>query len=344
MVINKISKKFIHIYKTILKKCFIFNFKFKINPKAAQPYTIRKYVKNDETEIINIINRVIDPDLNLNKWNWKYGKNIKNEIIVAINEKKEIVGHMAKIYNDGICNKKNKGLCQVTDICLLPEYRGQNFLKSSLSKITINFLAYGFTDNKTLSFAYANTSNSINGNVGKTVSFKVPIYQKKINSVKHKDNVYIVKKADIKYANEIDMLWNKKLSEIDTGICRDWKYLKWRILDSPENQDLFLINKYKDTIGYFSTKYKNGNIIITDLLILNEHYINAFEAIEKFCKKLNAKKILIAISDRKLSKHLKKLNYKIFKKAYFVYFDINGDTIPSNYYLTLNDADWDLGI
>jgi len=139
---------------------------------------------------------------------------------------------------------------------------------------------------------------------------------------------------------EIDALWNKKKKEIDVCVIRDFEYLNWRILQSPDRMKLFLIKNKGETIGYFSIMIKDKVCYITDILVLND-FINEklIKKIERFCLKGNIKEIRIFISDKKIKKMFFNNNFLFVNLGTLVYYNKIGKNTNISPYLTYIDTD-----
>jgi hypothetical protein len=324
----------------------------KLRPRPT--FELRPYQLGDELGIIKTFNTIYPNDkMTLEKWCWKYLNGpLSSKIIVAVNPKKEIVGHFGSLANKGKSADQEVVIRQNVDICLLSPYRNQKFIKRSLGVFmkNPNFLAWGFSNNEKLSLIYRDTANDPNNNKN-TLVIKLPIFQKEIGT----DRLGSTEQPDAShYAIEtiidddtkqsVNQLWEIKSPEIHTSIVRNWEYLKWRIIDSPENQQFFLL-KYQDKlVGYFTIKIKKQIIYITDLLILNKHVNrSSLTIIEKYCQTLGATQIIIMATDQLIVSILKTQNYSVVKRAYFGCYDYRNKITASDIYLTFSDADYYLG-
>jgi len=337
----------------MLPSLYKYAHKFKKTPRPV--FTLRQYRSGDEIGIIRVFNTVFsNNEMTIEKWRWKYlACPEPPKIIVAINAFGEIVGHIGSLANIGKSSEKERTVRQNVDICLLPEYRNQNFLKRGLEIFMKepDFLAWGFSGRKKLIMIYKKITGAINhNNFG--VILKIKIFRKKVplkilmSSQRIETSPYSIKEIiNGDMAQEIDKFWMIKSQEIHIAICRNWKYLKWRIIDSPENQRLFVLKFKGKLIGYFSMKSKDFVIYIKDILILNRAVnYDVFNMIECYCQGLGAKQIVIMASDQHIKAILKKQKYRPVKNAFFGCYDFYNKTSISNIYLTFNDADWQFDV
>ena len=339
--------------KSILKLPLLFKDQGVKNNKPVDklPYTIRLYQTGDENQLVDIINRIFTK-MDNKKWFWKYKKGpLKPLILVAENNRKEIVGQFAVLPNQMKYYSDQKIGHQTVEVVIEKEYRNQKFLESCISFFIQqgDFLPYGFVDEKMANIysramfmaGVKQTNKTIKSNIlekkldqswwPKMFNLNKKINQNKLSIERLDDNVG---------EKEINSLWEKKQGEIKVGIIRDWKFLKWRIIDTPEKNSLFLLKDEDEIIGYFSLEIDKTTAIISDLLILNKNVdLLLFSAIENFCRQLKLKKIKLFTTDKTILKILKERGYYKDREIYFTYNDSPAPIEINDFYLTLIDAD-----
>ncbi|MDD2807220.1 MAG: glycosyltransferase [Patescibacteria group bacterium] len=317
-------------------------------------YKIRPYQAGDEAGLINIINKIFDPT-DYAKWIWKY-KNcpMGSMILVAENSTKEIIGQFAVLRHKIKYYSKEQIIHQIAEVGIEKQYRDQGFIKSCFSMLIDqgNFLPWGFV-NKKMNSVYGRVVPAAGAHqANKTI--KSNLLEKRLywlcwpkilnfNEKIIQSELTIEKVSADEGEKEINSLWERKKTEINVGVVRNWEFIKWRIIDSPKKMDLFIVKKSSKIIGYFSLEKNETNAVISDILILNE-YINAsiFLAIEYFCQKLGVRKLRLVTTDMRLLKILHLRNYYKGREIYFTYNDSCYPIETDDLYLTCIDADWSL--
>lgn len=308
-------------------------------------YKIRKYKAGDESGLIKLYPHFL-PDknnVNLGYWNWKFNKpNFNGMIFVAENDKGEIVGQFCFRKLRGFCRGKEYLFFDCIDSFIFEDYRGAEFVKNILSNFfksnsnkRINYVLYGFPNTNSV---VAHKDNSIIIDY-----FKARILSKKTYSYNFlgKDKLPL-RLSDNIISRNIDFIWNNKKNEIESSLVRDWKYIKWRLIDGPTKNNLFILSLNGTPVGYFSVFIKDKICYISDIFILNKYlYLNAIKKIEDICKRYFLfNEIKILISDKNL--------YNLFLSSGFRPVDEFTLSISSNFeegkqsdfYFTLSDTDF----
>ncbi|MFA6255540.1 MAG: glycosyltransferase [Patescibacteria group bacterium] len=351
-----------------LKKYFPPLYKFLIKFKASSrnddkilinksSFIIRKYQPGDEQGIIEVFNQVFPSDqMTLEKWRWKYADNPGGfETLVAVNQDNKIVGHFGKLFTSGTSAGQKRRICHVVDACLLLPYRNQKFLRRCF-KTYVNdpsLLSWAFGSD-TLAPIYKMLALDVNQYQHECVVFKTSVFRKKISGGKfspfssaknQKSNPYVIRQVtDDSIGPKIDQFWELKSPEIHTGVIRNFNYLRWRVINSPEKLKFLLIEAQNKIIGYCAIKTERQTAYINDILILNKYVgPQIFVAIENYCRDIAAKQIIIMATDPALISALKLKKYKIIRQPYFGSLDHNNKITASSFYLTFSDVDFYFG-
>lgn len=275
-------------------------------------------------------------------WNWKYKNSPYGfKAILAENASKQIVGHFGTWTVKWLFKNETIFINQLADIILEKKYRGQKFVYNCMANlINSNIYVYGFLNNFLLRRLRNETfTNKIN------INFKINILRKKINWLNfkfkkyHLTDIIIEKIYDPK--ETIEKLWLEKKSEIIASAVRDWKFIKWRILSSPEKNNLLFIRKESIIIGYIAIKIAKKVCVIQDILIINQ-YINPdiILTIEKYCyDNFGIRKIKIMINNKILYDLFTSQSYKVTQTRNFMFIS-NQQLMLSDFYLTLIDTDF----
>lgn len=318
------------------------------------PYRIRPAKSDDKKTLIKLLNQFF-VETNDRGWDWKYRDNpLGSEILVAENEAGEVVGQFAVLPQSINYYSQSRIAHQITEIGIEEAYQGQGFLEKGF-KVFISradFFPWGFVGEK-LDYAYGKAipqAGAVQDN--KTHHFQA--LQKKLAWRYKLKKIFWPTKAQLEglaiepltdRGEEIDRLWSKKRGEIRVGVVRDWRFLKWRLRDSMIKSDIFLLKAQTETIGYFALRNKGLIAEISDLLIINQHLNHSIIAmIEDFCHTLGFKKIKLVCTDQTLLKIFNQRDYTPGKKLHFTYNDYRQPVDPQDLYLTLIDADWEMGI
>jgi hypothetical protein len=314
---------------------------------ADNDISVRKYKTKDKEALITVFNEVFieeNPNhiiMTSDDWDLKY-KNSPHGIdtLVAENSNGQIVGQMSIIIEKIKYHDQEYFVKSLADLCVKKEFRNQQFIaKCCVELLKSEYLIWGFPAEE-----FWDVYPKI---IPGMQNFNVKIFYKKINSNNQPDaDIEIIKTDDAQ--SDIDNLWDEKKSEITIGTIRDWTYIKWAIIDAPQNNNLFLIKKNATTIGYFATREENGICFIIDILILNQELNGqVIQAIENQCLKLNCKEIQLFVTDPYLQKILTDNNFDFFKKeeltqqAFFACKDPkNSNNKISDFYLTWAQTDW----
>lgn len=306
-------------------------------------FTIRNYQSGDENQIYLLLIKIFKAQNIKNFifkiWEWKYKLNPYGfDALIVENKDKKIVGHFGIWIMKILFNGQEEYIHQCVDFCIEKEYRRQNIALRCLKYlIHQNVYPWGFTTE--------HIYNSKLLDKFENIKFKVEIIEKKLNFLSFRKQKNITTNIKIEPAenpgNDINQFWNKKRSELKISTIRDWKFIKWRIVDSTEKNELFFLRKEEEIIGYIAIKRLKKTCIIQDILIFNnETNKELIIAIEKWCYyKLKLKKIQIMINDQKIYNLLISRKYKIKKLKNFIYFNDNKNFKKSDFYLTFCDTD-----
>ncbi|MFA6422672.1 MAG: glycosyltransferase, partial [Candidatus Buchananbacteria bacterium] len=316
-----------------------------------RPYVIRPYQLGDETGLGDVF-KGLSTQMDYAKWVWKYKKCPMGSIsLTAENETKDVVGHFAVIiqkikYYDGQIE-----IHQIADVVLEKEFRGQGFLEKCFSVFFKkgDFLPWGFVNSimdnaygKSVSTAGAKHPNkTIKSNVLQKEISRFSLLRNNCLRIKPENELQINKLTDGE--REINCLWDRKKSEIKVGVIRDWKFIKWRTVESLENTDMYIIKKKGEVIGYFSLEIYGSSAVISDILVINKYADKViFAAMENICFGRGIKRIKIFTTDDILLEILNKNGYLKGETVYFTYNDSLCTINPEDIYLTFIDADWSL--
>lgn len=311
--------------------------------------TIRPYQSGDENQILSLFKKIFKVNENieniLKKWNWKY-KNSPNgfKTLVGINQSGEIIGHCGLITRGMIYYGKEIDVFVGADHCLDKSYGGQTFLRRCFDYYDkkLQFTVLGFS-NKLATAIYAKESFNENFPI---LIFKVNIFKKRLWSIKNSkiklSKTEIVIEETTNPEKEINDFWTNKKSELEVSSIRNWSFIKWRLLNYFEHNELFFIKKMNRIIGYVAIGILNKQCIIKDILIYNNDIDNEIIiAIEKWCLKMKLKSITIMINDSLISEVLLNSDYKIKEKRYLSYSNKNHPIEnTADFYLTFADSDY----
>ncbi len=319
-------------------------------------FTIRKYKPGDEKKLINVFNEVFIENsgshhqiMDKKIWDWKFANSpFGFKILVAINNKKEIVGQLAIQKNRFKYRNRYSNFYSIVDLCLKKEYRNHNFVQRCYERFLskMNNVIIGFP-----SAVWAHSYPTIDP---KIKVYHVPIFGKKFDKKSQKQyqdisgEISVERIRRISQAkNDLDKLWQKKKAEITIGCVRNARYLNWRFLKNPAPLNLYLIKQGNNPIGYFVLEPKKTITLVKDILILNDQLKEGLKALTKINKDLPKSEIRLMTTDPTLQKGLLKAGYaeyrreKINQNGYFV--SRNPKKAELNeYYLTWADCDWDL--
>ena len=102
---------------------FILNnmMKFKLN---GEELIARRYKKGDEKELLPMMTRILDKNLTLDYWNWKYNENPNgNLLIVGLNKNNQIIGCWGNIIRRGYYYGKEISFFNNVDTFTREDYR-----------------------------------------------------------------------------------------------------------------------------------------------------------------------------------------------------------------------------
>jgi len=313
-----------------------------------ETFIIKKYNQRDERFLLPLMNKNFNENWYLDEWIWKYKKNPNGfSTLVLLNSAGKIIGQYSHLIKKFQIHGKVYNSLMGVDVFVDKNYQGTGLISEFPKYIHLfymnqNFFHYGFPSKNALK-AYKKSGDvykeySIIDNYYHAKQYN-PISKFFINFVKFSNQLHFhhFSTSDKK---EIDALWNKKKKEIDVCVIRDFEYLNWRILQSPDRMKLFLIKNKGETIGYFSIMIKDKVCYITDILVLND-FINEklIKKIERFCLKGNIKEIRIFISDKKIKKMFFNNNFLFVNLGTLVYYNKIGKNTNISPYLTYIDTD-----
>lgn len=306
-------------------------------------FMVRPYRPGDELGIIRLLEKTFHYRMPLEKWEWLFKKNpYGSDILVAVNENGEIVGHQGRMAHRGVFFGQEKAIEYPVESCLLPQYRSQGFMEKCLERYPLNpqILAWSFNSWK-MSQAYGKISRAVDHGDFSYLVISVPQFIKRLSHRKETTGYRLEPIGNFNAAREIDRLWDLKRSEVQVGICRDWKHLSWKIGGrKPErSRNVFILKHGRETVGYIGLgRLHNGTIDITDILAFNEHVTpSLFAAIESSCLARGAKKVNVIATDKALAAAMKSRHYEKSHKRYFNCYDKSMKITPDCFYLTFSD-------
>ncbi len=308
--------------------------------------TLRPYRIGDEIGMALLFLKIFKvnktPKLISDIWHWKYNNSPYGfKTTIAENNKQQIVGHFGTWTVKWLLKNETKYPNQIADIILEKKYRGQKFIYNCISDLTNSGIyVYGFSNN----FAFLRLKDRLFNNKI-NINFQINILEKKINWLNFKfkklplTNITLDKISNP--AENIEKLWLAKKAELNICAMRDWKFIKWRIIDSLENNQLFFLKKSQTIIGYVVIKIAKKTCIIQDILIINRDLSpEIIMAIETYCHdNWSIRKIRIMINDKNLYNLWVDQNYKITQIRNFMFIS-DHKLKPSDFYLTLADTDF----
>ncbi|MBS3066276.1 hypothetical protein J4205_00485 [Candidatus Pacearchaeota archaeon] len=306
---------------------------------------LRKYKKGDEINLVSLYEYFFPEKMSLKLWEWKFKKNPNgNLIVVAFNKKKEIVGQYYLQFKKGVYNGGEKLFILSVDTYIRVECRGQGFVNGAYKFLKKKeFFLYGFPNSFGVR-SHIKAHGSEFGReekiiiLGKKNLLLFPHFSFKFKKSNHLNIVPLNKNNFY----EFDNLWKSKVRELNTSVIRDCEYIKWRLLECPNKNNIFFIKYRNNTIGYFSVYLKNGICYISDILIFNK-YMNKklVSVINAFCRnefKFNRMKLLI--NDNIIVKAFLLNGYFVEDKITIRYGKNDKSQEHLNFYLTLSDTDF----
>lgn len=268
-------------------------------------YIIRDYKSGDEGALNDLFNLVFNQKRSLKKWHWLYRNNpLGNINLIAVAEVEgKIIAQHANVPLSLKYRDKNVVIGQPVDNLIHPDFRGGRLIKDIHKLASDQYVREG------LPFGFG-FPNEIYYPVGKkllkyedlcpmptffkrlnlrlSLKKRLPLFPSSLESVirqlsakTYRLQVLMKKSGEKGIAiqnlstlnNDMDILWERAKNRYGIMTTRDYRFLKWRYMDKPDDSYHIIFAKDDKPAGYVVLKIsKRGKHLIgyiVDILSIN---------------------------------------------------------------------------
>lgn len=270
-------------------------------------YLIRPYRKGDEKQIVLLFSEVFGKN-QVNKWHWKFD-NEKGEYYGILAEiKGELVGQYTGFARNIYIKGKMVESIQICDVMIRKSERGQYGKSGIFMEMLNKFIAMHIESEENSRFTYGFPSER-HYKLGKKLGIyeKISTLYKYTNSPpkNRKNEKYLgieEIKGNVSLLPIVDRLWKGMLKDYADGIIgeRNSKYFKWRYLDNPGRDYIYLqlINNFtRKVLGISIVTVVENVAILVDCFCRKKYLEYLLVMSEKFIdenRKLNAFSIFLS--------------------------------------------------